>query len=240
MSPLLPDIVYVVRPGDRNTELRHSLRSLRNVPHRRVIIAGHVPSWIKGVVGVPTVQDRSKFENSTGNLKAALEHPDCGSSVLLMNDDFFVMRPIGEVPVMHRGTMDEVEAYYVNRGSGSYLTGLRSTRKLLRELGVRRPLSYELHIPFPIDRDRMLEAIGIGVEAGVTALHKRSLYGNLAAIGGGQMRDVKVLQRGWAFPQKGTFLSTMPESFRSGVVGDHIRQRFPEPSKYEGLLSYHH
>lgn len=239
MSPLLPDIVYVVRPGDSNQELRHSLRSLRNIPHRRVLIAGHVPSWTKGVVGVPVDQSGSKYANSTGNLKAALEHPECGPNVLLMNDDFFVMRPLGEVPVMHRGTMDEVESYYVNRGSGQYLSGLRDTRKLLRELGVDRPKSYELHIPFPIVRDRMLAALEVGLSSGVKVLHKRSLYGNLERIGGGRMKDVKVLHRGWAFHPQAAFLSTMPESFRTGAVGNFIRQAFPTPSKYEGLLSHH-
>ena len=50
------DIVYVVRPGDENEALRYSLRSLANIPHRTVWIAGYRPKWCYGIVYVPRDQ----------------------------------------------------------------------------------------------------------------------------------------------------------------------------------------
>jgi hypothetical protein len=62
----LPDLVYVVREGDRNNELRHSLRSVvANVPHRLVWIAGYKPGWVSDLVGyIPMAQRGTKWQNS--------------------------------------------------------------------------------------------------------------------------------------------------------------------------------
>ena len=46
------DAVYYVRPGDRNDELRYSLRSLANLPHDRVWIVGHTPPWVTGIESI--------------------------------------------------------------------------------------------------------------------------------------------------------------------------------------------
>jgi hypothetical protein len=229
---MLPDIVYVVRPGETNEELRYSLRSLRNVPHRKVIIAGHVPTWVDGVVGVPVEQTGSKYQNSTNNLRAALNDPRCGPEVLLFNDDFFVLRPLPSVPLLHRGYVDDIESYYVARGKSAYLDGLRSTRAFLHDLGFERPVSYELHVPMPIQRDAMLYALEIGISSGVKVLHKRTLYGNYFNAGGGRTRDCKVLTHDGPFRRKAAFVSTMPASF-AGAVGAHVRSLFPHPGRYE-------
>ncbi|MFF3129757.1 hypothetical protein ACFVRD_48125 [Streptomyces sp. NPDC057908] len=52
-----PDIVYVVRPWNQNEQLRYSLRTLANLPHRRVWIAGYCPTWVGPDVGrIPVAQ----------------------------------------------------------------------------------------------------------------------------------------------------------------------------------------
>jgi hypothetical protein len=233
----LPDIVYVVKPGDDNQELRFSLRTLRNLPHGRVFVAGYCPRWLKGVTPIPVRQAGTKFANSTGNLRAAAEHPEVSEDFLYFNDDFFVMSPVDRMPVLHRGPVSTVEDYYSTRGKGPYLEGLRGTRGLLLELGFDEPLSYELHVPMLLNKQRLLETLELGADLPV--LHKRTLYGNVWAAGGKQIRDCKVLSRGWTFPKAAPFLSTAPLSFASGAVGQHIRARFPEPGPYEGLLTFH-
>lgn len=233
----LPDIVYVVRPGDDNQELRYSLRTLRNVPHRRVFIAGHCPRWVKGVTPIPVRQDGTKFSNSTGNLRAAAEHPEVSEEFLYFNDDFFVMQPIRRMPALHRGPIAAIERYYAARGKGAYLKGLRDTWALLAELGIEQPLSYELHVPMLLQKARLLETLELG--AHLPVLHKRTLYGNVWGLGGRQIPDCKVIDRGWTFPKAAPFLSTLPVSFASGAAGQHIRRAFPEPGPYEGLLTFH-
>lgn len=229
----LPDIVYVVKPGEHNPHLRYSLRTLSNLPYRRVWLAGHCPAWVRDVGHIPVPPKPTKYLSSTANLRAACEHPDVADDFVLMNDDFFVMQPVGRVPVLHRGPVAQVEAYYASKASGNYLRGLRETKALLAELGTPNPLSYELHVPMNLDKAKMLETLDTGQHLDV--LHKRSLHGNLHGLGGRQITDPKILTRGHQFPRNAPFLSTMPDTFTHGQVGAFIRARFPTPGPYETL-----
>ncbi|MFC7791422.1 hypothetical protein [Streptomyces cinereoruber] len=226
------DIVVPVREQPVNEQLRYALRSwAANLAHGRVWIVGYRPSWADSVRHIPTRQAGTKYANTTVAVRAACEHPEVSDRFLLVNDDFFVMHPVEEMPVLHRGPVRQVEAYYAARASGLYLRGMRETRDLLVDLGHRDPLSYELHVPLPVDKAAMLKALDVGRHLDV--LHKRTLYGNLAGLGGTEMRDVKVLHRAPHGYDGGVFLSTMPDSFAAGHVGQHIRRAFPKPCRYE-------
>lgn len=228
----LPDIVVPVRQGLVNEQLRYALRSwAANLPHRRVWVVGYRPPWLTGVEHIPTRQTGTKYRNTTLAVRTACEHPDVSDPFLLCNDDFFVMLPVPEMPVLHRGPVRDVERHYVTRGSGKYLRGMRETRDLLVRLGYPDPLSYELHVPLPVDKAGMLHALDVGRHLDV--VHKRTLYSNLAGLGGTRIRDVKVITRTGGFSRNSTFLSTMPDSFARGLVGAFIRGRFPRRSPYE-------
>ncbi|MFD4314986.1 hypothetical protein [Streptomyces sp. NPDC058548] len=227
------DIVVPVREGAVNEQLRYALRSwAAHLPHGRVWVVGHRPAWADGVQHIPTRQTGTKYQNTTLAVRAACEHPDVSDRFLLANDDMFVMKPLAEMPVLHRGPVRQVETYYEARASGAYLRGMRETRALLAELGHPDPLSYELHVPMPVDKAGMLRALDIGRHLDV--VHKRSLYGNLAELGGREIRDVKVLHRApRGYSAQDVFLSTMPDSFTAGHVGAHIRRTFAERGPYE-------
>ncbi|WP_225846894.1 hypothetical protein [Streptomyces sp. HPF1205] len=229
MTP--PDIVYPVRPGDDNHELRYSLRSLANLPHGRVWIAGHMPPWVRGVGHIPVPPQPTKYLSSTANLRAAVEHPDIAEEFLYFNDDFFVMQPVEAMPVLHRGPLEQVERRCAHRATGSYAQGLRETRALLADLGHKRPLSYELHVPMPMSKTRARETLEAGQR--LQLLHKRTLYGNLHQVGGRQIFDPKVLTRSPRFPHNAPFLSTAPDTFAAGSVGQFIRRQFAAPGPYE-------
>lgn len=225
-------VVYVVGPGDDNEELRYSLRSLAaNLPHERVWIAGHRPSWVSDTVGhIPASQMRSRFQNSTGNMRAACEHPEVAEEFVYFNDDFFVMDPVDSVPVMYRGTVDEVTA--ITRSS-LYRRGGQATALLMTRMGLADDgplLSYEVHAPMTITKARMLEVLDKG--AGLPVLHKRTLYGNYWRLGGEQITDVKVHGREDPGPD-GPFVSTSDDAFAHGLIGDLIRDTFPDPCRYE-------
>lgn len=228
---VLPDVVYVVKIGTTNEQLRYSLRSLKNIPHRRVFIAGYVPPWVTGVVPVPVEQTGQKHANALHNLKVALEHPELGESFLYMNDDFFTMRPIPEVPPLHRGPVAAVEEKFAAAGFGLYLAGLKQAKLVLATLGYTDPLCYELHVPFPAQKSLYREVLELTGDQ--PHLHHRTVYGNLHHRRAGRMSDVKVYRRDDGFREQGVFLSTMSDSFTHGRVGAFIRSRFPEPGKYE-------
>lgn len=228
-----PDIVVPVREGAANPQLRYALRSwAAHLPHGQVWVVGHRLPWLDGVRHIPTRQTGTKYENTTAAVRAACEHPEVSSTFLLCNDDMFAMRPHPDgMPVLHRGPIREVERIYAARSSGTYLRGMRETAALLAELGHADPLSYELHVPLPVEQAGMLQALDIGRHLDV--LHKRTLYGTLAGLGGEQIEDVKIMHRAPRFPAESPWLSTMPDSFANGHVGAFIRQTFPEPCRYE-------
>ncbi|MFJ7586960.1 hypothetical protein ACIQZO_06110 [Streptomyces sp. NPDC097617] len=227
------DIVVPVREGAVNEQLRYALRSwAAHLPHGQVWVVGYRPAWAVGVQHLPTRQRGTKHENTTLAVRAACQHPDVSSRFLLANDDMFVMRPVDEMPVLHRGPVRNVETYYAARAAGDYLRGMRETRDLLAELGHRDPLSYELHVPMPVDKAGMLDALDAARH--LDAVHKRTLYGNLAQLGGAEIRDVKIMRRSpGGFSEDDVFLSTMPDCFAAGHVGAHIRRTFAEPGPYE-------
>ncbi|MGW2951493.1 hypothetical protein [Streptomyces eurythermus] len=226
------DLVVPVREQPTNQQLRYALRSWQAcLPHRRVWIVGYKPAWVGGVGHIPTQQTGTKYANTTAAVRAACEHPDVSEVFLYANDDMFVMEPIDEMPVLHRGPVREVEARYAARASDAYLRGMQETRDLLLALGYADPLCYELHVPLPVSKNGMLLALGTGSHLSV--LHKRTAYGVLNEIGGERINDVKVMHRQPRFDRSTPFLSTMPDSFANGEVGRVIRSRFPSPSDYE-------
>lgn len=236
------DVVYLVRPGNRNEELRWSLRTLVNLPHDRVWIVGHLPNWIDRhkVQYLRTEQYELKHANTLNNLATACDHSDISDRFVLMNDDFFVLQPVDQLPVLHCGPVDE---WIASRSDTSYRLRAIRTRDLLVELGYdgSRLLFYELHVPMPVDRAVMMEAIKLmrGQRKPWT-YNKRTLYGNLAGIGGERTTDCKIMDDakwdrlgGAATVEQWRFLSTIDGSFKYGKLGRWLRARFPDRSPYE-------
>jgi hypothetical protein len=184
---------------------------------------------VTGVRHIPVAQPASRFVNSTTNLLAACEHPDVSGEFAYFNDDFFVLADLPDgIPALHRGPVVEVLAA---TGSSAYRQGAVATARLLRFLGVREPLSYELHIPMVIRKAGMISAIVAGRHLRV--LHKRTLYGNLARVGGDRAPDCKITSLCGAIPDGAVFVSTSDHSFAEGLAGAQIRARFPGPCRYE-------
>lgn len=240
-----PDIVYVVGRDETNEELRYSLRSLRNLPHGTVWIAGYRPRWVQNVEHLPLRQDATKYQNSTANLLAASTHPDVSEVFYYFNDDFFVLRPTPDVPALHLGPIGDRVDYYDEKyghrrnGAGAYRDGMVATSKLLASWGLTDLLCYEVHAPITVNKDGMFEVIRRAfAETSIVALHKRTLYGNVHRLGGeiahsGGKLDVKVLTADHTWDDDQTFMSTSNQSWGSGRAGRRLRELFPEPSPYE-------
>jgi hypothetical protein len=227
---MAPTVAYAVRQGDRNEELRYSLRSLANLDHHRVIIAGHCPPWVTNVEHIPTVQTGSKYERAARNWRAVCEALD--EPFLMFNDDFFVMRPT-TVETWHRGPLVDVIGYYEARGQSRYLNGMRRTAELLDRLGYPDPLSYGLHVPMLIDPAWWLKMLTVTADE-PGPLHLRTVYGNLAGIGGTYMADVKAhLTARTSQLRHSPFLSTDDDSFQRFTISEKIRATFPESCRYE-------
>jgi len=230
------DIVYMVRDGETNEELRYSLRSLVNLPHDNVIFAGHKPSWVQNVTHIRRQQVyHSKYINTTRNLMKVCNDPYVSDDFILMNDDFFIMKPVPVLPNFHRGPLLTVERYYRNLGATDYALGIEQTKNYMISLGLDpfKMLSYELHVPMNMNKKNFIDMITQQqATMNIPVIHKRTLYGNLYHEGGIRMEDVKIFTD--SYPDtNATFLSSDDTSFERYKVGEYIRKQFKDKSPYE-------
>lgn len=236
-----PDLVYLVGPGsDHHPELRWSLRSVAaNMPHADVWIVGHKPSWVTNVNWIPTAQvSRNKYVNTLRNWHTALHHPHVSNKFVLMNDDFYAMHPGKPAEVRTRGTMTDVLASVggVTTRNGDYWHQVDTCRRYLIERGITTPMSYELHVPLPVDKQAAAEVVStLPAEPHTYGYSQRSTYGNLANIGGEPMRDVRPIRQSlawWEWP----WLSSRENQFTAGSkdpIPAFLWHRFPTPGPYE-------
>lgn len=230
------DAVYMVRPGPVE-ELRYSLRSLAaHVEHDRVWIFGSAPSWVaKGpdkVTVVAREKKSTKYATTTGHLMAMCKHPGVSDPFVLWMDDVYAVRPVGPMPALHLGDLDRRLARYVNLRS-TWASGMRSTARMLHERYPDRALlSYEAHAPLIVHKAAMLEALQLADWLGIPAPHKRTIYGNVAQLGGIELaQDPKWVTQA-AQPPKGAWLSSDDASFRS-LTKPILRWLFPDAGPYE-------
>lgn len=233
MTASLPDLVYIVRPGDDNEELRHSLRSAdAHLPHGKVWVAGHVPPWLKNVEAIKLDPLPRKFANMRQSLRAALEQPGLSETFVLMNDDFFIMHPLTyPIPALHVGPcaeyldFAEVAGYPVHDSPW-----IDAIRLALRTYG-GSPYCYETHTPLHFDTAKLRELMDKWPAD--EWFNAPAVY-HLAHAGSLGMRGVNTkIGMEPAFSDEDCYLSTNDDSFARGAVGVYIRERFPTPSRYE-------
>jgi len=238
-----PDIIYPLAFLYNYNEFRYSLRSLKNLPHNRVFVAGYAPDWLANanylMVEKPLDMDRKNHEVANihavlKNIKATLDNQEISDDFILMNDDFYILKPLKQLPSLNRGKLDDVIEEYRAQGAKAYLKTMERTRDLLLSLGYTDLISYELHTPMLMNKQKWLAMYQL-VEDNpeLRPLHTRTLYGNIYKVGGTAIPDVKVYDYETGIAPGATFLSTENVVFDLGKVGKELKARFPEPSKYE-------
>jgi len=240
------DFVYTFKEDHENDseELRYSLRSLANIPHGRVFIVGEKPQWAQNVIHIPVAQDKSKNENVGLNIRTAVTSQAISDDFVLMNDDFFFMKPFDSLPVWHFGDMKHVIEHYERRyqEETAYISNMRHSYSLLQKLGIQQPISYELHAPMIINKHKAREMLDQFQNRRMYQF--RSLYGNLYAVGGEETADFKVFLdpvhnspaynlQPISYLEQQAFLSATGGSFKRGDVGKFIRHTFSEKCTYE-------
>ena len=219
------DLVYICRDGD-NEELRYSIRSaVANIPHDNVWVFGGKPDWYIGS-HVRLKQNGFKYDNARANLAAVTRHYDVSDNFILMNDDFYAIRPVETVEPMHRGLMQKhLDMIQVNLG---YKELVQETFDTLARIGVDQPLSYELHVPMIMNKNRLAKVLRM---PGLW----RSLYGNIYGIGGEEYLDVKVhntIDIDSLMKNPLPYISSHENTFQ-GILDGYFNTAFPNPSKYE-------
>lgn len=233
------DILYTIKNSDVCEELTYSLRSLKNLPHDKVFIVGGCPKNInkEKIIHIPTQQLNSKYRNTTNNWRIACLDNRLSENFILMNDDFFIMSPIVDVEKelnLNFGTVDSViRKYYATHKIASFwLRGMVHTKEYMQNLGIKEPLSYELHIPFIVNKTQYLRMLELPGVSGISVLHKRTLLGNLFKNNTVYSNDVKVFQNNNFVPERyPKFLSCSDKGWQ--VIKPYLQEKFPTPSEYE-------
>lgn len=224
------DCVYVCRDGD-NEELRYSIRSVqKNLPHSNIWVVGAKPSWYTGnFIKVPPTG--GAYKNVRKSLRFIIANEDISNTFILMNDDFFILKPIEEVKYYYSGTLREKVKTRVSIAPSSlYTSFLGRTQHELECARIKDPLDYELHVPIVFEKDKLKMVVD---SPGLW----RSMYCNINNVGGEQMEDVKIYSKGHNLNEhevdlaNSTFISTDDNTFLG--MRQAIHNLFPDPSPYE-------
>jgi hypothetical protein len=237
------DVVWICRTGP-NEELRYSIRSVaKNMPHENIVVVGGKPDWYKGkFIPVETFTSdnkpsTNKYENAKNNIRHIVDNPDISNDFVLMNDDFYVLKPIDQLQYYHNGLLANKVAMFSRFTNWSTYTGvLTRTMSVLNHLGFQDPLDYTLHIPMMFNKQKLADVLVHPIAS------IRTLYGNIYKVGGRKMDDVKVHGRQDEHAPKSfdymnedsVFLSTADRTFAS-VKKNLLGPQFRWPSKYERL-----
>jgi hypothetical protein len=225
------DYVYICRSGD-NEELRYSLRSLlKNAPDGRVWLVGGKPEWYIGDF-IPVRGTSHKYNNARNNLSRVVSSNDISEEFVLMNDDFFIVKPVDSIVTYYGGLLtDKINRYKQQPGAGAYNSLLMATYKAMRKRGINAPLDYELHMPMAMTKT----GLSVALETNVLW---RSAYGNLFRVGGQQSTDVKYYgssskRVGYAPGGESPYLSSEDNAFNELLP--MLEKQFDEPSRYETI-----
>lgn len=219
------DIVYPYKAVPADFALRYSLRSLVNVPHDRVVIAGDRPGITSGrVLYARGPKIAARYQSSTANLVAAIDQAGVSGDFILMHDDIFILEP-WTFRHENRGTIDE----YLSGGHavGSYRRHAEETRKILRAEGIGDPLFFGLHTPTVYNAQRLLDVVR---EYEGRKYLLRTLYHNLFPQPSVRREDVKA----WRWPaETSDVLSISDRLAEDRDFRRWIEDRFPHRSDYE-------
>lgn len=225
--------VYLCGPGT-SEDLKYSIRSLvKNFKDPEIILVGNKPSWYTGKF-ISVIQNGTKYANVHKNLEAAIDSSEINEKFVVMNDDFYIIKSIDDIAYSHEGSLrDKYRDYLSSYASYSYVKKITNTHDKLARLGFSNPLSYELHVPFLVEKSKLLEVIKY------KNLLWRSMYGNIFNVGGEQTADVKVyLTSNMSFKDydylsgDSPFLSTNDSSFKV-IERNLLRGMFNEKSYLE-------
>lgn len=180
------DFVYIIKPNEKGTDLRYSLRSIaKYYPNNKVWIVGYKPSWVINVEYLPVSQNGTKWSNSTNNVIKACECEEISENFILMNDDFFCINPslpLETIIDSSLGSMDNAIDRY-KKMHGNWAKGFEYVNELMNKLHFEKPYySYEAHLPLRINKKKFLEVISLpevqSFMKTAKVLHKRTLYKN--------------------------------------------------------------
>jgi hypothetical protein len=199
----LVDIVYVIGTGSRwdSNELKYSLRSIEKhgINTGKIIIVGYLPDWIEKtrVIHIPESFEFYKERNIMECIRLACKDSRVSSNFIYFNDDFYLNQNVdwNTLPTytrdydLHKYVWGE---FHTKVRWNKYTRIIERTYQVLNKRGLPI-LTYDIHIPMPINKDKFLEAMNAfdwNCPHGLGYTY-RSIYGNYHQIPAIPRSDVK-------------------------------------------------
>jgi hypothetical protein len=217
------DVVYVYKQSGNGDELKHSLRSLRNLTdfNGKVFVVGDSHKWFSDeIIHIPCPsKTRNFYLDAEEKWLKALSDERISDNFIAMNDDMYITESTS-LPVMHQGYIKD----NLSRIS-THTKALMHTGEYLKSKGIDEPLSYAGHVPMLMNKAKRLEVSSIVKPTLNTEkpLLARTVYGNLFNIGGEYYEDRKSRN---SYLMEGTFISTQ-------YFVPSLSKMFPKKSRYE-------
>lgn len=227
------DIVYILKNDISSEEIKYSLRSVcENFPYNRIIFVGGCPKDLKPDVYINHQQTGStKWERARSSLLKVLKIEDLTEEFFLFNDDFYVLKPIDTDNFINftNGSLEHRINELTQRlgRTSSYTRELIILKNTLVKLK-KDSISFVVHMPLLINK---FTALGILTSYPNMKMF-RSFYANMAEVPYVYHKDVKIYDLE-SLPQFDDYLSTTDEAFEKGAIGPWIKNKFPNPCKYE-------
>lgn len=194
----MTDIVIPLGWGSQwqNNELKYSLRSFEKhlSGMGQVFIVTDlvgVPNWLDGIIHIPCpdMTNTASLNAYTKVLKAC-QDDRVSQSFLLSNDDFFLIKDFeaSTFPQFFRGELREKHA---NPKDTHYPNSKMNTFRELERFGMPKR-HYGVHCPMLLDKSKfqfIMSRFNWNTKDGILM---RSLYGNMAGVGGTLMKDCKI------------------------------------------------
>lgn len=217
------DLVYICKSGD-NEELRYSIRSaVKNLPHNKIWVVGQKPDWYIGNF-IPVSKAPTKYESARRNLYNITINQNISEDFILMNDDFFILKPIDILPSYHRA-QNFIEHANTTKNN-AYANLLLKTKRILSSMGIQDPRDFELHIPMQMNKQGL--SVCLKKDPGLW----RSLFGNLYHTTSTPRNDVKVFTETVDDIDSYDFISTEDDN-ANGFINNYLVSMFPEKTIYE-------
>lgn len=224
------DIVYYIWDNSKNnfSELKYSLRSLKNIEHDNVYIIWFKPKWVKDVIHIPAKDWSDRLMNALNKLKLACETKEISNDFIMMHDDFYFIKPVKQIQIANKGTIKELLKEKEDKGQvGKYTEAIKRTLELFPDW-----LDFSLHTPCVINKEKFLEMCDTYDMSNSYLV--RTVYFNFLKKKWIKMNDVKIYiweeQTIW---KNQKYLSTDDNTLFQEPVRSLFVKIFHEESSYE-------
>ncbi len=235
------DIVYILGAGSRwtNNEIRYSLRSLENLQldYGAVWIIGEKPHWVRGVNHVQVKDStRHKTANVIRKILVACHCPDIRDDFVLMNDDFYFIKP-QPLRSLARRSLQELVAQFNQLPSNTYAGALGASLTYLNAQGIAKPFNYDIHYPMVFNSEKFIGVFD-HLDKNKHTMTYLSTYGNLF------MSDPQIIEKDFKVHSPSDLHRLKDSDFISSsdavVFNPRFKQlmkdKLPDRSRYEKAL----